>query len=175
MPGVIDKVMGKKKGVDLIVFLFSLWDGAAVFIIWDENLCFFPLPLGELSICARYRCIVPGRLPRGSPSRDVCRVILDKIPNSKEQYQLGSFPEGISGAGPGEGAREYPARIRGHHPALCARIPGQEEVQEHATGRRQVADVIQGLDRQAPVPSSKGHHHQNAGYYPNDTAEKGIR
>ncbi|GFR25205.1 unconventional myosin-XV [Trichonephila clavata] len=37
-----------------------------------------------------YRCIVPGRLPRGSPSRDVCRVILDKIPGSKEQYQLGS-------------------------------------------------------------------------------------
>ncbi|KFM71859.1 Unconventionnal myosin-X, partial [Stegodyphus mimosarum] len=35
-------------------------------------------------------CIVPGRLPRGSPSRDVCRVILDKIPGSKDQYQLGS-------------------------------------------------------------------------------------
>ncbi|GBM19276.1 Unconventional myosin-XV [Araneus ventricosus] len=50
----------------------------------------YPIRMKFQQFAERYRCIVPGRLPRGSPSRDVCRVILDKIPGSKDQYQLGS-------------------------------------------------------------------------------------
>nr|XP_042898448.1 unconventional myosin-XV-like [Parasteatoda tepidariorum] len=65
----------------------------------------YPIRMKFQQFAERYRCIVPGRLPRGSPSRDVCRVILDKIPGSKDQYQLGSSKgifKGVVGASPGE-------------------------------------------------------------------------
>ncbi|GIX67575.1 unconventional myosin-XV [Caerostris extrusa] len=125
----------------------------------------YPIRMKFQQFAERYRCIVPGRLPRGSPSRDVCRVILDKIPNSKEQYQLGSSKVFLRES-LGRPWRRSVNILRGSVVTIQRYVRGyqaRKKVQEHATGRRQVADVIQGLDRQAPVPHHQKGHHQNAG------------
>lgn len=63
-------------------------------------------------------------------------------------FRIAGVPERVAGASPGEGTREAAPRVGGHHPEICAGIPGQEEVQQHAAQRCTPPDGIQGMDRQ---------------------------
>ncbi|XP_064096638.1 unconventional myosin-XV-like isoform X3 [Macrobrachium nipponense] len=51
----------------------------------------FPVRMRFLRFAERYRCLVPGQVPRGAPSKEICRVVLDRVcRGSRGAYQLGT-------------------------------------------------------------------------------------
>ncbi|XP_037094410.1 unconventional myosin-XV-like isoform X2 [Pollicipes pollicipes] len=50
----------------------------------------YPVRLRFAQFADRYRGLLPERLPRGTPARDVARMILESNPESREEYQLGT-------------------------------------------------------------------------------------
>ncbi len=38
----------------------------------------------------RYRCLLEGQVPRGAPTKEICRVILDREDRSRDSFALGS-------------------------------------------------------------------------------------
>ncbi|XP_047476292.1 unconventional myosin-XV-like [Penaeus chinensis] len=51
----------------------------------------FPVRMRFLQFAERYRCLVPGQVPRGAPSKEICRVVLDRVSRgSRTAYQLGT-------------------------------------------------------------------------------------
>ncbi|CAL4069628.1 unnamed protein product, partial [Meganyctiphanes norvegica] len=51
----------------------------------------FPVRQRFSQFADRYRCLVPGQVPRGAPSKEICRVVLDRVgKGSRHAYQLGS-------------------------------------------------------------------------------------
>ncbi|GAB6020238.1 Unconventional myosin-XV [Chamberlinius hualienensis] len=50
----------------------------------------YPVRLKFTQFGQRYRCLVQGRISKGASAREICRIILDQLEASKEDYQLGS-------------------------------------------------------------------------------------
>ncbi|XP_042230048.1 unconventional myosin-XV-like [Homarus americanus] len=51
----------------------------------------FPVRLRFNHFADRYRCLVPGQVPRGAPSKEICRVVLDSVSRgTRGAFQLGT-------------------------------------------------------------------------------------
>ena len=50
----------------------------------------YPVRKKYSAFAARYRCLVAGRLPRGAPTKEIGRYILDQDPVERDNFQLGS-------------------------------------------------------------------------------------
>lgn len=50
----------------------------------------YPVRMKFSQFVDRYRYLLPGRIPRGAPFREICRLILDQDSANKEHYQLGT-------------------------------------------------------------------------------------
>ena len=50
----------------------------------------------NLEIIDRYRCLLLGKAPRGTTSKDICRLILERISCYGGHYQFGTTKVGIS-------------------------------------------------------------------------------
>ncbi|XP_047741246.1 unconventional myosin-X, partial [Hyalella azteca] len=50
----------------------------------------YPVRLSYGAFAARFRCLVPGQVPRGAPPQEICRVVLQKSVYSPGAFQLGA-------------------------------------------------------------------------------------
>uniref|UniRef100_T1JBR9 Unconventional myosin-XV n=1 Tax=Strigamia maritima TaxID=126957 RepID=T1JBR9_STRMM len=50
----------------------------------------YPVRMKFQQFCERYRCLVRDKIPKGVPTREICKVILDSDPHRRDHYQLGT-------------------------------------------------------------------------------------
>ena len=50
----------------------------------------YPVRIKYSSFVQRYGCVLKGRIPRGAPTKEVARVILDRNLQDRSNYELGS-------------------------------------------------------------------------------------
>ncbi|XP_065559306.1 unconventional myosin-XV-like isoform X1 [Artemia franciscana] len=50
----------------------------------------YPVRMRYSHFAERFRCLVPVRIPKGAPSKEICRVVLDRDPRNRDHYQLGT-------------------------------------------------------------------------------------